>query len=272
MKKRTNFLCTTGVLLGLSSGGPLVRADLISPSHSSFGLTAESKLTNSGGQTDSASEAQGSSLHSMSISVAANSIAGLNDYLQVTGNGSATWNSASSGVVSFTNLGWKSKNADGTADLSRNTGWVYTFVSNVTGSFNINYSVTAQSSSLNQYPLAGLNGFFLYEGAGSSPPTTVTDQISVNATPGGTSFSTSGATSLALTAGKTYTVEIQNFANLAGNIGTTNAHMNGTFDFSVVPTPEPSSLTVTIAICCLGGIAVLVKSRRHAAQQRMDGE
>ena len=73
-------------------------------------------------------------------------------------------------------------------------------------------------------------------------------------------------------AGKTYTVEIQNFANLAGNIGTTNAHMNGTFDFSVVPTPEPSSLTVTIAICCLGGIAVLVKSRRHAAQQRMDAE
>ena len=79
-----------------------------------------------------------------------------------------------------------------TADLSQNTGWVYTFVSNVTGSFNINYSVTAQSSSLNQYPLAGLDGFFLYEGAGPSPPTTVTDQISVNATPGGTSFSTSG--------------------------------------------------------------------------------
>jgi len=256
MKRGSSLLSAAILSLVLFSGGPTAQADLISPSDSTFALTAESKLGNSATVTDSDSESQGSTHHSMSVGVLASSVAS-NGLLLVSGSGSAKWNSASNGEVRFSNLGWTSINAHGAADLSQNVGWVYTFVSNVTGSFNINYNVTAHGTSLtNNNPLVGLNGFFLYEGAGSTAPTKATDQIGLN---------TMGTSSMALTAGKTYTVEIQNFANLFQNIGTTNAHMNGTFDFSVVAAPEPSSLSVTIAMCCLGGIAALAKRRWRTA-------
>jgi hypothetical protein len=267
MKRGSGFLTAAVLLLVLCSGGPTAQADLISPSHSTFALTAESQLGNSATVTHSDSQSQGSTLHSMSVGVSADSINIPNhSLLLVTGNGSATWNSASNGEVTFSNVGWTSINAHGSADLSPNVGWVYTFVSNVTGSFNINYTVAAKGLSATNIsnPLVGLNGFFLYEGAGSTAPTKPTDQISVPSM--GTTFSTTGTTSLALTAGKTYTVEIQNFANLFQNIGTTDSHMNGTFDFSVVAAPEPSSLSVTIAICCLGGIAALAKRRWNTAK------
>jgi hypothetical protein len=268
MKRDTRYLGATFLLLGLVLGGSTAEADLISPSKSTFALTAESYLGSPPGVTHTDTQSQGSTLKPLLVAVSASSSAHSSDppthsRLLVTGEGSATWTSASTGEVKFTNLGWNAVNAIGGADLSQNVGWVYTFVANVTGSFNINYSVTAQgTSSTNDNPLVGLNGFFLYEGAGATAPSRVTQEIDLNA-----SGSAAGSTALAITAGNTYTVEIQNFSNLFGDIGNTKAHMNGTFDFNVVPAPEPSSLAVTIVASCLGGIVVFLKRGRRPAEK-----
>ena len=73
--------------------------------------------------------------------------------------------------MTFTNIGWTAAHANGLADLSSNTGWTYTFTSNVTGSFVIDYNVTAQgTSSIGPSTFFGLNGFYVYEGLGSMPP------------------------------------------------------------------------------------------------------
>jgi hypothetical protein len=263
MKIDARYLGATVLFLGLVLGGPPAEADLISASNSTFALTAQSYLGSPPGTIVMDAQSQGSTLNTpspLSATVSALST-DANSRLLVTGEGSATWTSASTGEVKFTNLGWNAVNAIGGADLSQNVGWVYTFVANVTGSFNINYSVTAQgTSSTNDNPLVGLNGFFLYEGAGATAPSHATRQIDLNS-----SGSAAGTATLAITAGNTYTVEIQDFANLFKDIGTTDAHMNGTFDFDVVPAPEPSSLTVTIAVSCLGGIVAFLKRRRRDA-------
>ena len=134
---------------------------------------------------------------------------------------------ASVGQVSYSNVGWSDTIGGGNANLSSNSGWVYTFLANVTGSFVINYNVSAEgTSSTTSNPMFGLNGFNLYEGAGATAPQNATFQTGVN---------TNGTVSLAITAGQTYTVQIQDFANIGGLIGTTNAEMSGTFNFDVQP-------------------------------------
>ena len=108
--------------------------------------------------------------------------------------------------------------------------------------------------------MTGLNGFYLYEGSGTTSPSNATFETGLN---------TSGTVALALTTGNTYTVQIQDFANLALGIGTDlTVHMDGTFQFDVQSdqiqaiAPEPSSATITITISsgldrgCAGNVDV----------------
>jgi hypothetical protein len=268
MKRDARYLGATVLFLGLVLGGPPAEADLISASNSTFALTAQSYLGSPPGTIVMDAQSQGSTLNTpspLSATVSAQST-DANSSLLVSGSGLATWTSASTGVVTFTNFGWNAVNvANGGADLSlknlQNVGWVYTFVSNVTGSFNINYNVTAHGTSTNVNPLAGLtNGFFLYEVAGSTPPGS-----NPSSQPTLMTGLNTGSAALAITPGNTYTVEIQSSANLFSDIATTDASMSGTFDFDVVPAPEPSSLTVSIAASCLAGFVVCLKRRRQAA-------
>jgi hypothetical protein len=234
------------LLLNLLVFGASAKADLIIAESSSLALTANAQAIFSPNNTDTASESQGLTINPLTVAVSAQSIYnGYNEDLKATANGSATWTSASVGTVTFTNVGWSDTVGDGNVNLDTNTGWIYTFRSNVTGSFVINYDVTAHgTSSTTTNPLFGLNGFYLYEGAGLAPPQNATFQTGLN---------TSGAVSLAITSGQTYTVQIQNFANLSGGIGDTENSMDGTFDFDVQATggqtlavPAPSSLNVAI--------------------------
>lgn len=52
-------------------------------------------------------------------------------------NGSSSWSTPSQGQVLFTNFGWTTVGGNGNADFTTNTGWTYSFTSNVTGSFVI---------------------------------------------------------------------------------------------------------------------------------------
>ena len=126
----------------------------------------------------------------------------------------------------------------------------------MTGSFVIDYSVIAQGTSrTTPLPLFGLNGFYIYEGPGLTPPQNTAFETGLN---------TSGIVSLAITAGQTYSVQIQNFANISGGIGTTDAHMDGTFNFSVQSqaVPEPSTLVTMGFVGIFWIFRGLVRRRR----------
>ncbi len=186
--------------------------------------------------------------------MSANSIyAPINENLLVTASGSAAWTTASIGEVTYLNVGWSDTIGDGNANLNANTGWLYTFKSNVNGSFVIDYSVTAQGvSSTTSNPLFGLVGFYLYEGTGLAPPSNPAIETGLN---------TSGSISLAIAVGQTYTVQIQDFANISGGIGTTDAHRDGTFEFGVQTqgVPEPTSLCMASASALVGAVLALAQ-------------
>lgn len=232
------------------------RGDLVTAVNSSFALTANAQAGTSPNVTNTDVQSQGSTTNGLSVGVSADSIyAPTNENLLATATGSATWSSASNGQVNYTNVGWSDSTGSGIASLMSNTGWTYTFTSNVTGSFIIDYTVTGQgTSSTSSDPQFGLNGFYLYEGVGLSAPQNATSQAALN---------TSGIVTLALTAGQTYTVQIRDFANIDGVIGATNASMDGTFNFSVQAAPEPSSFVVCLVAGTLVGAAMLRKVARR---------
>jgi len=187
------------------------------------------------------SQSQSSTINSFSVTASSLATYPPDQSILATAAGSATWTDASQGQVTFTNVGWTSVNAIGSADLAGGTGWKYSFTSNVTGYFVVDYTVTAQGTSSNNPPLFGLNGFFIYGGLGQSSQGNVYDTTGLN---------TSGQVALAITPASSYWVQIQDSANIFGAPGTSDEHMNGTFNFGVQTepggnggqsVPEPSS-------------------------------
>jgi hypothetical protein len=102
------------------------RADLITPIHSSLSLTAQAQVGFSGTVTDTSSESQNATINTLSASVSADTTyRGDGSSLLVVGSGSATWASAASGEVTFTDMGWTGVRAGGHAYLYNSTGWTY---------------------------------------------------------------------------------------------------------------------------------------------------
>jgi hypothetical protein len=241
------------LLLCFSLTGKTAYGDFITPLSSSFALTANAQAGYSPNVSDTDAQSQGPTIDPLSVSVSANSIySPINENLLATANGSATWTAPSSGLVTYTDVGWSNTIGGGNANLNSNSGWTYIFRSNVTGWFDIEFSVTADgSSSTTTEPLFGLNGFYLYEGAGPAPPSNATFETKLN---------TSGTVSLAISAGQTYSVQIQDFANISGGIGSTDAFMNGDFSFDVrsQSVPEPSSWIMAVCAALWGAISRII--------------
>ncbi|MFI5460344.1 MAG: PEP-CTERM sorting domain-containing protein [Isosphaerales bacterium] len=210
------------------------------------------------------SQSQGSTINSFSVTASALATYPPNQSILATAAGSATWTDASQGQVTFTNVGWTSVNANGSADLSGDTGWKYSFISNVTGFFVVDYTVTAQGTSSNNPPLFGLNGFFIYGGPGQSSLGNVFDTTGLNA---------SGYFALAIAPASSYWVQIQDSANIFGALGTSNADMNGTFNFGFQTesgsnggpsVPEPSSWIMMMIGLGFAGYAIARRRVRSA--------
>jgi hypothetical protein len=133
----------------------------------------------------------------------------------------------------------------------------------LTGNFEIDYSVSATGTSTKTtLPLFGLNGFYVYAGSGLTAPDNTTMKTGLNS---------SGEFLIPIVSGSMYTVQIQPFANLAGGIGTTDAHMDGTFDFGIQGdnigiqsvVPEPSSFKVVLLVSAFS-VPVFAGRRRRA--------
>ena len=139
-----------------------------------------------------------------------------NESVLTHGAGLARWHSAAEGEVEFTDLGWETANVVqfGGAEVLSPESWVYTFTSNVTGVFTLNYSVTTGGSD----PL-GLGGIYF---VWSEPDGFVRLELTSH-----------GTFTMPLVQGQTYTVKIRSLANIFGALGTRTASMTGKFAWRI---------------------------------------
>jgi hypothetical protein len=170
----------------------------------------------------------------------------------------ALWTSADSGSVDFVFYGWSYSVADSgpvSANLVTGRGgddWSYTFVATEDGEFVMNYAVQ-----LDQGDGFGLNGWGVsFTGVGSGFPVF-----------GGSDPTQSGTFIGQLLAGQTYTVGLSNRANVTTGGPQTDpgSFMDGRFDWTIVPVPEPS----TWAMLALGFAAVAVVGLRRPTRRKV---
>jgi hypothetical protein len=267
MGARTIVLSLAAICCAFGYGAK-ARAGQITAVDSTFSITAAAQAGTSPLVTGMDSQAQGSTINPLVVTASALATDPSNQSVLATGAGSATWIDASFGLVTFTNVGWTSVNASGSADLSRAAGWNYSFISNVTGSFVVDYKVTAQGTSSDNPPLFGLNGFSIYRGQGQSSQGSLFDTTGTNAI---------GTVTMAIAPGGSYWVRIQDSANIFGGLGTSSALMTGAFVFSVQTdsggtgaiaglrsVPEPSSWVTMMIGLGLAGTATARRRLRSA--------
>jgi hypothetical protein len=202
-------------------------AGLINPISASVDLSMSSDA-GCGAISNTSTQAWGTPLTELTASAEADAICTHpNRTVDTTGTVEADWNNARSGNVKFKDVGWKTnKNVlAGASNPNLGTDFSYTFSPTKNVDFSVAYSIDFRGD-LNGF---GLNGFY------------VSLDNSVDFLP----IETSGSLSWLLLAGDTYTLTIENGANIQGSIPSLSEHMNGTFKFSTkaaAPTPEPSTL------------------------------
>ena len=168
-----------------------------------------------------------------------------NKSITVEGQVKGTWsNNTKNGKIIFKNVGWNANknvtSAAANADLA--TDYSYTFQSNTNSTLQLtlNY-LTSFTGDLSGF---GLNGFYvnLSGGQWSNVPIGITD---------------SGTLTAIIAPFQTYTLTIENGANIGGLFGKTKELLDGTFDFNFRPVPEPTSM-----LLMGGGILALAGALR----------
>ena len=193
-----------------------------SPVSSSLRMTASSNA-NGVVVEDTDGGSQTGTLNPLSAAVSARAVSDGTDIL-TSGGATATWTDAGNGQVVFTGVGWTIAQNTGSgshAHLTAGQDWTYTFVAVQSGTFTLQFNVTQDDGTTNSF---GLNGFnFRWTPSGGS-----TEFEFVSLGPTGTITKT-------VVAGTTYTVQIDNQANVffSGGFGTPTAHMSGTFNWSI---------------------------------------
>lgn len=129
MTNYARYTCNAALFLALVVAGGTAEADSITPVGSSVSLTANAQSGFVPLVTDTDSQSQGSTINPLSVAVSAYSAYPPFDAsLLVTGNGSATWTSPSTGEVAFTDCGWTGMHASGVAYLFNSSQFLTEFL------------------------------------------------------------------------------------------------------------------------------------------------
>ena len=189
-----------------------------------------------------------------------------NERVSAFGTAQATWTSANSGSVDFTNYGWNYSVKDNApisngTDLDANRpgsglDWLYFFQATGDGVFQMNYNVTAAGTK------DGLFGWAIGFNSINGPIGTGGPDLN-------THFSdptTSGVFQANVTAGKFYSVSLAGNPNLSACCSRNFAGaMNGTFDWQLTErdagVPEPASWALMLV--GFGGMGAILRARRQ---------
>jgi hypothetical protein len=139
--------------------------------------------------------------------------------------------------------------------ISLSSNWLYSFIADADGFFQLDYSIAAFGSDL-----SGLNGF-RFSWSGDLQKTALFFPFRL----GLEESDIIGNLVRPVTAGQIYTVGIENEVNIAGALGTRNTSMNATFSWDIIPVPEPPTLSILVI-----ALAALMKWTfpPHAAWKR----
>ena len=158
-----------------------------------------------------------------------------NRNVETSGTLTATWSAnTKKGTIKFNNIGWKVNNNVSFGAANANLGTDYTYTSMPTNAtlFDLNYDIKSRGD-LNGF---GLNGFYV----------TLTNFNALQ-------INTTGDLTWILSPGQTYTLTIENGANISGNIAGLKEYMDGTFKFTATAVPEPSSLLMLSGVLAFAG-------------------
>jgi hypothetical protein len=235
---------------------PTVAEALATPLGSSFMLEARS---DAGGAivTDIDSDSQFGTLNPLNASVSALATSG-NASVLSTAQGTATWINSSQGQVNLFNIGWDTVGVSfGDSSLDIGSDWTYEFIADTTGLFTLSYDITGSGSDEFEPNTFGLNGFYFnWSGAEG------TEFLNLN---------TSATLTRAVTAGSTYTVNIQNVANIGGGLGTRNAHMDGVFNWEIGAASVPESIPEPRSVVGLALVGLGVFLKKKLTSSRVNG-
>lgn len=151
-----------------------------------------------------------------------------NRKVTTSGDMQATWTAnTKKGKIVFQNIGWTVNNnvTAGSSNADLGLDYSYTFSPTTEIQFDMTYDISGNNNNTSNF---GLNGFYV--------------TLTGSNWNGLYMIGTSGALSAILLPNQTYTLTIENGANISGFLAGDKEHMDGKFNWTATAVPEPSSM------------------------------